>query len=107
MSDTAEDLEIDRLVQERTGQSHRVYRIDDPAAFWSSLTPAQALALLKAAPKVAGARHGTVGCTWRDDLVANINVGFVFFSASENQQAIEAEEDQRMRANGWVLFDGE
>lgn len=27
---------------------------DDPAAFWAMLTPAQALALLKAAPKVAG-----------------------------------------------------
>ena len=28
--------------------------VSDPVAFWASVTPAQALALLKAAPKVAG-----------------------------------------------------
>jgi hypothetical protein len=63
----------------------------DPAAFWSSLTPAQSLALLRAAPRVAGAwvdateTHAVEGVTKRlvefrytDTAIGILNVGDVW-----------------------------
>lgn len=47
-SSDVDPLDLDRFV----GKTFAC--IDDPAAFWRSLTPSQALALLRKAPRVAG-----------------------------------------------------
>ena len=65
-----------------------------PRAFWRALTPAQALGLLRAAPKVAGPRVDGL----RDAFVVHDTcVG----AASAYRS--EAEADAALRAAGWLL----
>lgn len=108
-----EDLDVQAILRARA-----LAEIGDPSAFWSSLTPAQALALLRAAPKVAGPwrqtgsavaeRQGAFG--WAAGANATGRWGL---SGSDNRyadvetlDAAKAAADDALRAAGWVLVDG-
>jgi len=92
----------------------------NPAAFWSSLTPAQALALLKAAPKVAGPWVDDDGrsdrFTPKAEIVASVlsavSGRFFPFITDEaqlppNTSLDDAKKaaDADLLAKGWVLVD--
>ena len=90
----------------------------DPKAFWASLEPAHAIALIDAAPRVAGPWehpfHGTwvrqhgAGVYLLDDIfTAKVQVGSLiemrslgrFYTVEEAQQTVDA----WLLANGWLL----
>lgn len=96
--------------------------IGDPAAFWSSLTPAQALALLRAAPKVAGpwfdTEHGSIRPGVAEGRWAAVVTPPSRFEArytfrvdgddgwttfAQSLDAAKAEADETLRQDGWVL----
>ena len=68
----------------------------DPEAFWQSLSPAAALALLRAAPKVAGPiqRTANTGAEYRDCAVVG-------------NATLLGENLTRCHGAGWVVVDEE
>lgn len=66
--------------------------LDDPPAFWSALTPAQALALLACAPKVAGPVGPTV-------------LGLSRSATYVVTDAIISATDETLREMGWLLVE--
>jgi len=98
----------------------------EPEAFWSALTPAQALALLRAAPKVAGAWTSLGKSAYRSDHAGRVIAaatpapwcgahsaqttadGATATLATERVDTLDgakAAADAALVAAGWVLVD--
>ena len=135
MSDELDDeVMIDRLVTRALADTPGVplYRVDDPAAFWRSLTPAQSRALLAAAPLIAApwesydgrpesgaARPGPRGALAvvygrRNGDDGDERTWHLFRSGrltelghAPSLAAAKAECDRQLIASGWLLDDSE
>lgn len=121
------------LPAERAGMRRLVALVeaieDDPAAFWPMITRAQALALLGAAPRVAGEwvpddRHGRSGARYTKTPVGSLDVAGTWVlddrfgwhahvgqsiydpdaeGTADTLDAAKAAADAALVAAGWVL----
>lgn len=106
---------VARVIREQDEERGRA-AISDPSAFWSALTPAQALALLRAAPKVAGPWERTENGDYRrgpyghraasvfSDKWSTSEAGGEDTGSTKNARAAA---DAALRAAGWLLCDEE
>lgn len=80
----------------------------DPAAFWASLSPAEAYALLRAAPKVAGPWERTPHGTWHRDGIKPCPITAAITNRDvATEPNVATVRDADLRAAGWLLVDEE